>query len=146
MDLVFEDSLRVTGIQSARLSEEELLQRLPVDCMNILQLCLSTHTLQLNTFHHLISGGKYERMELAQHLINKSTDINMMLSNRDCWGMTVMHAASLLFQGITPVRELTPQELRSKRVKTYRSLELKLLDIFLSIEVTINLESHLRYR
>jgi ankyrin repeat protein len=137
MNNVFEDSLRESNLRSLRLTEHELFNILTPDKMSLLQLCMTSHILQLESFIPLLSGDKYERMLLAEHLINKVNDRNLFLGV-DARGMTILHAASLLFQGSTPTRELTAQELRSKRVKTYPSLELKLLDTFFTIEGGLN--------
>lgn len=137
MNKVFADSLRESNLRSLRLTEHDLLNILTPDKMNLLQLCMTSHILQLESFIPLLSGDKYERMLLAEHLINKVTDKSVFLGV-DSRGMSVLHAASLLFQGSTPSRALTAQELRSKRVKTYPSLELKLLDNFFSIEGDLN--------
>ena len=66
---------------------------------------------------------------------NLNLNANLNSNNTDIYGFTNMHAASLLFQGLTSMRILSPQELRSKRVKSYPSLELKILDILFSGEV-----------
>jgi hypothetical protein len=133
MDKIFEDALGASTIRSTRLSEQDLMERLSSDGLNLVQLCMTAGTLQLDTFKDLLCGGKYERIDLIDHLVSKSTGSLMMCT--DCYGMTVMHAASLLLQGMTPSRALTPQELRSKRVKTYSSVELKLLDAIRNVEV-----------
>jgi hypothetical protein len=53
----------------------------------------------------------------------------ILFSNIDNFGMTVLHASSLLLRGKTPKRELTDQEKRSKRVKTYPSIEVNILEV-----------------
>jgi hypothetical protein len=133
MDKIFDDALGASTIQSTRLSEQDLMERVSSDGLNLVQLCMTANTLQLEPFKDLICGGKYERIDLIDHLVSKSS--GSLMTCTDCYGMTVMHAASLLLQGITPSRALTPHELRSKRVKTYPSVELKLLDAIRSAEV-----------
>jgi hypothetical protein len=133
MDKIFNDALGASTIQSTRLSEQDLMERVSSDGLNLVQLCMTAKSLQLEPFKDLLCGGKYERIDLIDHLVSKST--GSLMNCTDCYGMTVMHAASLLLQGITPSRALTPQELRLKRVKTYPSVELKLLDAIRSAEV-----------
>jgi hypothetical protein len=98
---------------------------------------MSAFTLKLSPFLLLLCGEKYERMELLDHLIKKYVKCFPVMSNVDNTGMTATHAASLLFQGLTPQKVLSPQEMRSKRVKSYSSLELKILDIIISEQVRI---------
>lgn len=133
MDKIFEGALGVSTVRSTRLSEQDLMERVSGDGLNLVQLCMTASTLQLDPFKDLLSGGKYDRIDLIEHLVSRST--GSLMTCTDCYGMTVMHAASLLLQGITPSRALTPQELRSKRVKTYPSVELKLLDAIRDVEV-----------
>lgn len=137
MDKIFGDALGDSTIRSTRLSEQDLMERVSRDGLNVVQLCMSASTLQLEPFKDLLCGGKYERIELIDHLVSKST--GSLMACTDCYGMTVMHAASLLLQGVTPSRALTPQEMRSKRVKTYPSVELKLLDAIRGAEVGVGL-------
>lgn len=137
MDKIFEDALGTSTIRSTRLSEQDLMERVSVDGLNLVQLCMTASALQLEPFKELLCGGKYERIDLIDHLISKST--GSLMTCTDCYGMTVMHAASLLLQGTTPSRILTPEELRSKRVKTYPSVELKLLDTIRGVEVSTGL-------
>lgn len=109
--------------------------------------------------HSLLSGRKEKRMELVLHLLNKSIAMDpncriivdkneigrvlrpvttqspltqSLLSKIDTKGLNIFHCASLLFQGKTPQRELTTTEKRSKRAKSYPSLELNLLDVIFS--------------
>ena len=109
--------------------------------------------------HSLLSGRKEKRMELVLHLLHKCNAIDpncrivvdkneigrvlrpvtiqspltqSLLSKIDTKGLNIFHCASLLFQGKTPQRELTAAEKRSKRAKSYTSLELNLLDVIFS--------------
>lgn len=126
MSEIFDESSGMTSIRSSRLSEQDLIQSLSDEGMNLVQLCMSARALQLGTFKDLLCGEKLERIALINHVMAKA-DIDM-LSCIDCRGMTVMHACSLLLQGSTAKRILTAAELRSKRVKSYPSVELELLD------------------
>ena len=123
---VFDDSLGTTTIRSPRLSEQDLLQNLSDEGMNLVQLCMSARALQLEPFKNLLSGEKLERIALIKHITAKA-EVDM-LSCIDCRGMTVMHASSLLLLGCTAKRTLSAAELRSKRIKSYPSPELELLD------------------
>lgn len=123
---IFDDSLGVTTIRSHRLSEQDLLQNLSDEGMNLVQLCMSARALQLEPFMNLLCGEKIERIALIKYVIAKA-DADL-LSCVDCRGMTVMHASSLLLTGCTATRTLSAAELRSKRIKTYPSPELELLD------------------
>ena len=109
--------------------------------------------------HSIISGRKDKRMELVLHLLHKCNAMDpncrivvdkneigrvlrpvsiqspltqSLLSKIDTKGLNIFHCASLLFQGKTPQRELTAAEKRSKRAKSYPSLELNLLDVIFS--------------
>ena len=109
--------------------------------------------------HSIISGQKEKRMELVLHLLQKCNAMDpncriivdkneigrvlrpvsiqspltqSLLTKIDTKGLNIFHCASLLFQGKTPQRELTAAEKRSKRAKSYPSLELNLLDVIVS--------------
>lgn len=135
MRVIFDDNLQQTSLRTVRLTEKNLLENLSDTNTNLLQLSMAANTLQLNTFTSLYYGNKEERIKLAEYFLSKTTSLSVLVANIDSKGLTCLHAVSLLLQGISPQKELTPQELRSKRVKTYPSLELKLLDLIFSQEV-----------
>ena len=135
MDDVFEETLKTSSIRSLRLTERDLVDKKANDGMNLVQLIMTAFTLKLKPFFPLICGEKYERIALLDYLIEKYSKDFPIMSNVDSTGMTAMHSASLLFHGLTPQKILSPQELRSKRLKSYPSAELKILDIIIAEQV-----------
>ena len=131
---VFEASLRTSSLGSQRFTEEDLIKKKSNEGLTVTHVLMAAHALNLYPFESLFIGDKYDRMNFLEYLIQKY-DVSL-LSDVDDTGMSAMHCASLLFHGITPQRVLTPQEIRSKRVKSYPSLELKLLDIIVNLEVS----------
>jgi hypothetical protein len=74
-------------------------------------------------------------MQLAMFLVlTAGTQAPELVCNVDSNNMNILHAASRMLSGTTPQRELTAAELRSKRYKSYPSIELQILDvIFMNI-------------
>ena len=122
---------------------------------NILHLLLAGHVLQEGTCWSLAlldSQCKQRRLAAAVNLLTKwknigekgtGTDVTVRIAqnliNGDCSNnsngsshsavFNIYHAVSLLLQGQTPRIELNEAQKRSKRVKTYESLEIHLLDL-----------------
>ena len=119
----FDDASGESVIKSVRLSEQGALECLSTDGLNLLHLCMASEALRLNPFSVYLKGGKCERVKLLEHLLSKPC--NSLVSGVDCYGMTVMHAASLLFTGLTPPRVLTETEIRPKKGMVYLTVEQK---------------------
>ena len=130
---VFEANFRTSSLGSRRFVEEDLIKRKSNEGLTVTHVLMAAQALKLYPFESLFIGDKYDRMNFLEYLIQKYDA--SLLCDVDDTGMTAMHCASLLFQGNTPQRALTPQEIRSKRMKSYPSLELKLLDILVNSEV-----------
>lgn len=133
MKEVFETSLRTSSLRSLRLMEDELIRKTSNEGLTAVHLLMSAHILKLQPFASSFSGDKYDRMNFLDYLLERYD--SSLLSKVDDMGMSAMHCASLLFQGTTPQRILTAQEKRSKRVKYFPSLELKLLNNIVNLEV-----------
>lgn len=126
---VFTAALDPLAVRTARHSALSTFL-LPADNgINVLRLCLAAAHLGDANFAPFLVGNKMQRLELAVWLTTFSgPSLAQLVCQPDASGMSTLHAAALLLQGITPQRQLTAAELRSKRVKYYPSLELHLLD------------------
>ena len=123
----FDDASGGSVIKAVRLSEQGALECSSTDGLNLLHLCMASTALQLEPFTMYLTGGKCERVNLLEHLLSKPC--TSLVSGVDCYGMTVMHAASLLFTGLTPPRILTDKEMRPKKGVVYLSVEQRLWEI-----------------
>lgn len=75
---------------------------------------------------------KTRRSNLVKLILDKASEASCLISliNHQSYNnLNIIHAASLLFQGLTPRKELTPEQIRCKRIKYYESIELNILDI-----------------
>lgn len=123
----FDDASGESVIKAVRLCEQGALECISTDGLNLLHLCVASEALRLDPFTVYLTGGKCERVALLEHLLSKPC--NSLVSGVDCYGMTVMHAASLLFTGLTPPRVLTETEMRPKKGMVYLTAEQKLWDM-----------------
>ena len=133
----FTSALSPESIGKLRLVYSELIHTVTDDGMNILQLCMSSGNIFKShpLFSPLLFGDKDLRMSFSLHLIASVDKIDNginLISNIDTQGFSVLHSATILFKGITPKRELTDREKRSKRVKTYPSKEVNIIEVILS--------------
>ena len=127
---IFTAALDPLSIRTARHSALSVFL-LPADNgMNVLHLALASAQLQDEIFAPFLVGDKDQRLALGVWLASYPPvdALPQLFRQVDASGFSVLHAAALLLQGLTPVRQLTPAEQRSKRVKYYASLELHLLD------------------
>ena len=136
------EAITPSCICKKRLQRKDLITIRSREGVNLLQLGLSGHLLGIKRFEELIVGDKDARMNLANQILSKVNDPDLLMdiiSNKDSYNMTVLHSTSLLLKGITPRTELTDKQKRSKRVKYYESAELELLDwIFKKGSIDIN--------
>ena len=121
------------GIAKFRLSYGDLLSARTNDNLNLLQLCMCAHVVLKSDskIDSLLKFDKSDRIDLALHIADcarKTDGGEDMFSNYNLNGMSVLHSACILLAGIVPQRELTDKEKRSKRVKTYPSKEVNLLE------------------
>lgn len=123
----FDDVSGESVIKTVRLSEQGALECSSADGLNLLHLCMASAALQLRPFTEYLHRGTCEREALLEHLLSKPC--NSLVSGVDCYGMTVMHAASLLFTGLTPRRVFTERGVLPKKGMMYLSVEQKLWDI-----------------
>lgn len=126
---IFTAALDPLSIRTARVSAMSVFLMPADNGLNVLQLCLSAHQLQLDAFAPYLEGDKMQRMSLGVWLLKYAAQqANALLCNVQGQGSTALHSVALLLQGLTECRELTAAEMRSKRVKYFPSLELNLLD------------------
>lgn len=137
MNAAYAEAVSPSVISKKRLGPAEVLHLTTDTNLNVLQLCfcapiLLAENAQLNNF---IGGNKENRMALALHIIQcaekVATSPAALLTHQDQGtGLTTLHAASLLFQGMTPQIYLTDREKKAKRVRKFVSNEARLLDYF----------------
>ena len=123
----FDDVSGESVIKAVRLSEQGALGCLSADGLNLLHLCMASGALQLQPFTEYLNTNNCEREVLLEHLLSKPC--NSLLSGVDCYGMSVMHAASLLFTGLTPRRVFNEKGKPPKKGMVHLSVEQKLWDI-----------------
>jgi len=125
-------------ISKKRLSYSDLLHTKTSTGLNILQLCMCAPTVlkddvKINSL--ILIDKRDERIDYSLHLAQcaiKCDGGEEMFSNIDIHGMSVLHSCCFMLQGVTPQRELTDKEKRSKRVKTYPSKEIHILELISS--------------
>lgn len=137
MNSTFTEAISPSVIGKQRLGPAEVLHLTTDNNMNVLQLCFSAPVLlsenpQLKPF---IVGNKEKRMNLALHIIQCAekfaTSPAQLLTHQDAdSGLSTLHTATLLFQGMTPQIYLTERERKAKRVRKFVSIEARLLDYF----------------
>ena len=121
------------AIIKRRLSYSDLLLTKTNNGLNLLQLAMCGHVIlnrdgKINT---LLRPAKNDRVDLSLHITNSARKADVaeeLFSNISLRGMSVLHSACILLEGVIPKRELTDREKRSKRVKTYPSKEINLLE------------------
>ena len=133
IDERFLNAIIPQGIAKMRLSYGDLLATRTNDSLNLLQLCMCAHVVLKSDskIGSLLKFDKSDRIDLSLHIADcaKNTDGGEdMFSNYNLNGMSVLHSACILLEGVVPQRELTDKEKRSKRVKTYPSKEINLLE------------------
>jgi ankyrin repeat protein len=132
----FSEALSPSIIRKRRLSPSEILHQCTDGNLNLLKLCFSAPVLladnpQLQPF---LTADKDRRMTLALHIIQtteaaNNKDARAVLAHTDpATNFTTLHAAALLFQGMTPQIYLTEREKKAKRVRKFVSNEARLLD------------------
>lgn len=146
---VFTESVVPSSISERRLSREDLLVHLTSDQRSLFQLVLAGHVLADGYYTPFVSTSadtKAERMQAAIYLCTEfltkemgvdATDSGALSAKvssvvgsvSDTSGFTSMHAAALLLRGVTERVPLTPAQKRSKRVRSYESAELHVLDL-----------------
>ena len=137
MTQAFKEAKSPSVISKKRLNPAEILHVCTDANMNILKLCFSAPVLYEDDriLKQFIQKDKTRRMDLALHIIQTTEKIhqtaNDLLTHTDeVTNFTTLHAASLLFQGMTPQIFLTEREKRAKRVRKFISNEARLLDYF----------------
>jgi hypothetical protein len=123
----FDDVSGESVIKAVRLSEQGALECSSADGLNLLHLCMASGALQLQPFAEYLNPNSCEREALLEHLLSKPC--NSLVSGVDCNGMTVMHAASLLFTGLTPRRVFTERGILPKKGMVHLSVERKVWEI-----------------
>lgn len=133
LDDFFLEALSPTIISKSRCEYEDLLLCRTNDDLSVLHLALSSAFLGDPNLQKYISGGKYERLALALHIIAKGKSVlPTLISFVDVNNMSLLHAASLALEGISPQIELSHREKYSPAYKKYASSELHLLDVIYS--------------
>ena len=120
----YDDASGESVIKAVRLSEQGALECISTDGLNLLHLCMASGALQLEPFTVYLKGAKCDRVTLLDHLLSKPC--SSLVSGIDCYGMTIMHAASLLFTGLTPPKILMEKERRLTKGIVYLTVEQKL--------------------
>jgi hypothetical protein len=126
-------------VTEVRNSYDNLATALTSDGFNILHLLLGGHFLQVGSCAALVFQGensKARRLSAAIALLtqgNQAKNVSALVNGVTNNNMNSMHAAALLLQGNTVRVELTDAQKRSKRVKSYESDELHLLDLLESL-------------
>ena len=154
-DEVFSESLVPSCIAESRLSREDLLLHLTSDRRSLFQLVLAGHVLADGYYTPFVSASAESKGERLRAAIYLCTDLltgvmgidstvpgalgakvsSVVGSVSDLTGFNSLHAASLLLQGVTERVPLTPAQKRSKRVRSYESAELHVLDLVSSLDV-----------
>ena len=135
LDDIFAQAVNPQVVYEERYTFPRLVELTTTNGVNLLQLLMSGHTLK-GGHSDLLSqeeGQKERRMRAVLDAIAKWRAIApgsvkiLIAHSAEHSHFSCLHAASLLFQGNTPLIELTDAQKRSKRVKSYESDELALL-------------------
>jgi len=134
LDAIFQEATSPICVTEIRNSYDNLATKLTSDGFNILHLLLGGHLLQAGSCAALVlhENSKARRLSAVITLLtqgNLAKNANALINGVTNNSMTSMHAAALLLQGNTARVELTDAQKRSKRVKSYESEELHLLDL-----------------
>lgn len=140
----FSNLINPPCISKYRMNFVDLLLLQSNESLNVLQLGMCGHMLNIEAFKPFFTSTatdrkevgkeqKVNRMNFTKHVLNTCKSIGMdtvsfMICSSDSFDMSVLHAASLLFIGRSPRVPGTPAQLRSKRQKYYESAELEILD------------------
>lgn len=136
IDSLFDDVFGAIVVPPAivnnRMEAADVLCSLSKENLSILQIAMASNSFHDQPFELFARfGTKTFRMELALHIYKTACThqvADLLLSNVDDFGLTTLHAASLLFAGITPQRVLKPIE-KTKRNRKFASTELHLLEV-----------------
>jgi len=131
----FSESISPSVIAKKRLTPYDILHSTTDDSLNVLQLCFAAPVLLMDhaPLKMFLSRNKERRMALALHILQLAEKLDStpaaLIKHADAsTGLTSLHAAALLFQGLTPQIYLTDREKRAKRVRKFVSSEARILD------------------
>ena len=149
LDDIFREATNPLCIEEMRCSATELATSVTSEAFSILHLLLCGHMLQPANCNALIcnEGGadnvKFRRIDasikLLTHFHHDAKLSQSLIKSVSTSGLSTIHAAALLLQGNTPRTELTDAQKRSKRVKSYESAELHLLDLLSGVSTETSL-------
>lgn len=132
LDSILGDAQQPVVLSQQRMLLPDLLGMCCAGAMPLFFMLLAgPDVLQELLFKEAIVGDKALRLQIALHFLDKAKSAGCLEAVASAIaedGMTVLHATSLLCKGRTPQVPLTDKEKRSKRVKSFPSAELKLLD------------------
>ena len=126
-------SLGAPAVQKLRLSKAQLLASTTDAGFNVLQLACMSHRSAVDSVATLIIGQRNERLALVVYLLAQiGRDLATVFSNVSQDGTTVLHAATLLLEGVS---ESVPANPKSRVGPRYGSTELELLSILWELGV-----------
>lgn len=136
LESVFDDVCAPLALQRPRMQHADVLLLTNHENLSLFHLVMCAQTLYGSTYQTFSRyGSKQNRMELALHIYETAAKYDVqdeILCTVDVYGMNMFHAASLLFVGITPQKELTRKE-HTKRNKKYASIEIQLLELLFNL-------------
>jgi ankyrin repeat protein len=126
-------SLGAPAVQKLRLSKAQLLASTTDAGFNVLQLACMSHRSAVDSVATLVIGQREERLALVVYLLAQiGRHLATVFSNVSLDGTTVLHAATLLLEGVS---QSVPANPKSRVGPRYGSTELELLSILWELGV-----------